>query len=142
MQGHGRTADIKREFSYEHLSDDIAAMLDFLKVKQADLIGYSMGVGVAMNVAIRHPEKVRKVVSISGVFRDDGWVQEARDAYPKMTADMFKGSPIEAEYKGLSPTPQNFGEFVPRLMSMDVKPYDFGADKLKATKSANVLHPR
>jgi pimeloyl-ACP methyl ester carboxylesterase len=135
MQGHGRTADIKRDFSYDNLADDIAALLDLLEIKKADLVGYSMGAGVAMNLAIRHPEKVRKVVSISGVFRDDGWVKEARDMYPKMTAEMFKGSEIEAEYKKLSPTPGKFGEFVPRLMSMDVKPYDFGADKLKATKA-------
>ena len=82
MQGHGRTADIDRDFSYENLADDIAAMLDHLKIKQADVLGYSMGGGVAMQVAIRHPEKVRKVVSISAVFRHDGWVKEALDVVP------------------------------------------------------------
>ena len=64
MQGHGRTADIDREFSYEHLADDVAALLDYLKIRSADLIGYSMGGGVAMQCAIRHPDKVRKVVVI------------------------------------------------------------------------------
>jgi pimeloyl-ACP methyl ester carboxylesterase len=73
MQGHGRTADIERDFSYDNLSDDVAALLDYMKISQADIVGYSMGGGVAMNLAIRHPEKVRKVVSISGVFRSDGW---------------------------------------------------------------------
>ena len=135
MQGHGRTADIKRDFSYAHLADDVAALLDFLKVKQADVIGYSMGGGVAMQLAIRHPAKVRKVVSISAVFRHDGWVKEALDAFPKMTPEMLKGSPIESDYKKLSPTPDKFGEFVRRAISMDLKPYDFGADKLGATKS-------
>jgi pimeloyl-ACP methyl ester carboxylesterase len=135
MQGHGRTVDINREFSYETLADDVAATLDFLKIKQADVIGYSMGAGVAMDLAIRHPQKVRKVVSISGVFRHDGWVKEALDAFPKMSADMLKGSPIEAEYKRLSPTPEKFAAFIPRVMAMDVKRYDFGADKLKATKA-------
>src|SRR5688500_8410349 len=67
MQGHGRTADIKRDFSYENLADDVAALLDHLKIPRADLIGYSMGGGVAMLCAIRHPKKVRKVVSISAV---------------------------------------------------------------------------
>ena len=135
MQGHGRTADIKRDFSYPHLADDVAALLGFLKVKQADVIGYSMGGGVAMELAIRHPAKVRKVVSISAVFRHDGWVKEALDAFPKMTSEMLKGSPIEADYKKLSPTPDKFDEFVRRVISMDLKPYDFGADKLGATKS-------
>ena len=72
MQGHGRTADIKRDFSYENLADDVAALLDYLKIPSADIIGYSLGGGVAMQCAIRHPEKVRKVVSISSVFRQDG----------------------------------------------------------------------
>jgi pimeloyl-ACP methyl ester carboxylesterase len=135
MQGHGRTADIDRDFSYENLADDIAAMLDYLKVKQADLLGYSMGGGVAMQVAIRHPEKVRKVVSISAVFRKNGLVQEALDAFPHLTADAFKGSPIEAEYKKLSPTPSEFPNFVKRVLAPELEPYDFGADKLTATKA-------
>lgn len=135
MQGHGRTADINRDFSYENLADDVAAMLDYLKVGKADLIGYSMGGSVAMQVAIRHPDNVRKVVSISAVFRHDGWVKEALDAYPQLTAEAFKGSPIEAEYKKLSPTPNEFPNFVKRAISMDLKPYDFGAEKLKATRA-------
>ena len=135
MQGHGRTADIQRDFSYENLADDIAAMLDYLKIKQADLLGYSMGGGVAMQVAIRHPETVRKVVSVSAVFRHDGWVKEALDAFPQLTADTFKGSPIESEYKKLSPTPNDFPNFVKRVIAMDLKPYDFGAAKLKAARA-------
>ena len=135
MQGHGRTADIKRDFSYENLADDVAALLDHLKIPSADLIGYSMGGGVAMQCAIRHPEKVHKVVSISAVFRDDGWVKEARDGLPKITAEAFKGSPIEAEYKKLSPTPNEFPDFVKHVVAMASKPYDIGADKLKATKA-------
>ena len=115
MQGHGRTADIEREFSYEALADDVAALLDHLRIPRAGLIGYSMGGGVAMQCAIRHPEKVRKVVSISAVFRHDGWVQEALDAFPKLTPEAFKGSPIETEYKKLSPTPDEF----PRILITD-----------------------
>jgi pimeloyl-ACP methyl ester carboxylesterase len=133
MQGHGRTADIDRDFSYEHLADDIAALLGYLKIKQTDVLGYSMGGGVAMQVAIRHPEKVRKVVSISAVFRHDGWVKEAVDAFPQIEPGMFQGSPIEAEYKRLSPTPDRFDTFIKRVIEMDIKPYDFGADRLKAT---------
>src|SRR6476646_10690389 len=72
MQGHGRTADIDRDITSENLADDVAALLENLKIPRADLIGYSMGGGVAMQCAIRHPDKVRKVVSISAVFRRDG----------------------------------------------------------------------
>jgi pimeloyl-ACP methyl ester carboxylesterase/predicted enzyme related to lactoylglutathione lyase len=135
MQGHGRTADIDRDFAYESLADDVAALLDHLKIPSADVLGYSMGGGVALQCAIRHPEKFRKVVSISAVFRHDGWVKEALDVFPMMSADMFKGSPIETEYKKLSPTPEKFAAFIPRVLAMDQKHYDFGADKLKATKA-------
>jgi len=135
MQGHGRTADIDREFRYENLADDIAALLDHLKIEQADVLGYSMGGGVALQVAIRHPDKVRKVVSISAVFRHDGWVKEAVEMFPQIDSAMFKGSPIEAEYKKLSPTPDRFETFFKRVIQMDIKPYDFGAEKLKATRA-------
>jgi pimeloyl-ACP methyl ester carboxylesterase len=131
MQGHGRTADIKRDFSSENLADDVAALLDHLKLPRADLIGYSMGGGVAMQYAIRHPDKVRKVVVISSMLRRDGMVNEARDAMAKLTADDFKGSPIETEYKKLSPTPDEFPNSVKRLV--DSKGHDISADKLKAT---------
>jgi pimeloyl-ACP methyl ester carboxylesterase len=137
MQGHGRTADINRDFSYENLADDIAAMLDYLEIKQADLLGYSMGGGVAMQVAIRHPEKVGKVVCISAFFRRDGMVKEALDAFPRLTADTFQGSPIEAEYKKLSPTPNEFPNFVKRVVAIQLKPYDFGAAPRGAARQAN-----
>ncbi len=133
MQGHGRTADIERDITNENLADDVAALLDHLKIPRADLIGYSMGGGVAMQCAIRHPDKVRKVVVISAAFRRDGFVKDGLDALANLTADVFKGSPIEAEYKKLSPTPDDFPKFVKRLLAMSSKGHDIGADQLKAT---------
>ena len=135
MQGHGRTADIARDITSENLADDVAALLDHLKIARADVIGYSMGGGVAMQCAIRHPDKVRKVVVISSTFRRDGAVKEAVEAIPKLTADDFKGSPIETEYKKLSPTPDEFPKFVKHLLAAESRPCDIGADKLKATKA-------
>ena len=135
LQGHGRTADIERDMTAENLADDVSALLDHLKIPKADIIGYSLGAGVAMQCAIRHPEKVRKVVSISAPFRLDGWVKEGREALPNLTAEVFKGTPVEAEYKRLSPTPDKFPEFIKHVVAMASKPYDFGADKFKATKA-------
>jgi len=135
MQGHGRTADIKRDITYENLSDDVAGLLDYLKIPNADIIGYSLGGGVAIQCAIRHPEKVRKVVSISAVIRRDGWVKEANDFWPTFTWEVFKGTPMEAEYKRLSPTPDKFPDFVNHIKATALRPYDFGADKLGATKA-------
>jgi len=133
MQGHGRTADIPRELSSEALADDVAALLRHLGLPRADLIGYSMGGGVAMQVAVRHPEQVRRVVIISSTFRRDGMVQEARDAMPKLTAEVFKGSPIEAEYRRLSPTPDQFAQFVERMVAADFRRKELTADQLRST---------
>jgi pimeloyl-ACP methyl ester carboxylesterase len=94
-----------------------------------------MGGGVAIQCAIRHPEKVRKVVSISAVIRRDGWVKEANDMWPQLTWEVFKGTPVEAEYKRLSPTPDKFPDFFNHVKAVALRPYDFGADKLKATKA-------
>ena len=135
MQGHGRTADVPRDITYENLADDVAALLEQLKIPRADLIGYSMGGAVAMQCAIRHPDKVRKAVVISSVFRRDGMVKGALEAIKNLTADDFKGTPIEIDYKKLSPTPDDFPKFVKRMVATASKGHDFGADKLKATKA-------
>ncbi len=133
MQGHGRTADIPREPSSENLADDVAALLGYLKISRADLLGYSMGGGVAMQVAVRHPDRVRKVVVISSPFRRDGMVQEGSDAIQQITAELFKGTSIESEYKRLSPTPDQFPRFVERMVAADAKGKDLTAAELQAT---------
>ncbi|HKP68415.1 MAG TPA: alpha/beta hydrolase [Pyrinomonadaceae bacterium] len=134
MQGHGRTADIDRDLTYENLSDDVAALLDYLKIERADVAGYSLGGVVAMQTAIRHPDKVRKVVSISAWIRRDGWVKEANDFWPNFTWEMMKGSPAEVGYKKLSPTPDGFPKFFEHIKAAAMRPYDV-VDKFKATKA-------
>ena len=131
MQGHGRTGDINRDMTYENLSDDVAELLDYLKIPNADIVGYSLGGGVAMMCAIRHPEKVRKVVSISAVMRRDGWVKEGLDALSNLTPELFKGSPLEIEYKKLSPTPDKFGDLVDHIKAIASTPFDFGAGDMR-----------
>lgn len=133
MQGHGRTADIPRELDSENHADDVAALLKYLKVSRADLIGYSMGGDVAMQVAVRHPDQVRRVVVISSTFRRDGMTQEGLDAMATLTAEAFKGSPLEAEYQRLSPTPDRFSHFVERMVAAFSKGNDLSADQLRST---------
>jgi pimeloyl-ACP methyl ester carboxylesterase len=135
MQGHGRTADIKRDITYENLADDVAALLDYLKIPSADIVGYSLGAGTAMQCAIRHPEKVRKVVSISHPIRRDGWVKQANDFWPKWTLEMMKGTPAETEREKLNPVPNSFPDFFNHIKAAALRPWDFGADKFKATQA-------
>src|SRR5262245_8930235 len=134
MQGHGRTADIKRDMTYENLSDDVAGLLEYLKIERVDVVGYSLGGVVALQTAIRHPEKVRKVVSISAWYASDGWVKEARDFWPNFTWEMMKGTPAEVGYKKLNPNPNGFPDFFNHLKATAMRPFDFGAE-LKATKA-------
>jgi pimeloyl-ACP methyl ester carboxylesterase len=135
MQGHGRTADIKRDITYENLADDVAGLLDYLKIERADIVGYSLGGGAAMQCAVRHPEKVRKVVVISAPMRRDGWVKEANDAWLNFTWEVLKGTPAETEWKKLNPNPDGFPDFFNHIKAAALRRYGFGADKLKATKA-------
>ncbi len=128
MQGHGRTRDIPREFSYEAMADDVSGLLKHLKVDSADILGYSMGGGVAFQLAVRHPEQVRRMMVLSGTYAHDGWWPDVEASYTGINAEMFKGTPIQKQYDSLGNDPAHFAEFVKKVMSIDLKPYDWTAD--------------
>jgi pimeloyl-ACP methyl ester carboxylesterase len=133
MQAHGRTADIPRDLSSDNLADDVAALLKHLKIARADVLGYSMGGSVAMQMAVRHPAQVRRVVVVSSTFHPDGMVEGALDLIRTITAEAFKGSPLEAEYQRLSPTPDQFATFVARVVASASRESTLSADLLGAT---------
>ena len=125
MQGHGRTRDVARELSYEGMADDVSGLLGHLEIESADVLGYSMGASIAFQLAIRHPERVRRLVILSGTYAHDGWWPEVEALYPKMNAEMFKGTPIEKEYGRYGNDPAKFPEFIKKVISIDLKPYDW-----------------
>ncbi|THU34937.1 alpha/beta hydrolase [Niastella caeni] len=125
MQGHGRTRDITRELSYEGMADDVSGLLKHLKTDSADILGYSMGGGVAFQFAVRHPEQVRRLVILSGTYAHDGWWPEIEASFATFTPDMFKGTPIQKQYDSLGNDPAHFAEFVKKVISIDLKPYDW-----------------
>lgn len=131
MQGHGRTKDISREISYEGMADDVSGLLKHLQIDSADILGYSMGGGIAFQVAVRHPEQVRRLVVFSGAYAHDGWWPDVEASFATITPDMFKGTPIEKQYDSLGNDPAHFPEFVKKVISIDLKPYDWS----KAVKS-------
>jgi pimeloyl-ACP methyl ester carboxylesterase len=96
LQAHGRTADIDRPLSFELMADDIAALIEYLGLMQADLMGYSLGGGVALQTTIRHPELVRKLVVVSAPFERDG-------LYPEVLATMDQMGPSTADFMPHSP---------------------------------------
>lgn len=131
MQGHGRTRDISREFSYEGMADDVSGLLNHLKIDSADIVGYSMGGGVAFQVAVRHPEQVRRLVVLSGTYAHDGWWPDVEASFATFTPDMFKGTSIEKQYDSLGNDPGHFPEFVKKVIKIDLKPYDWSRDVKK-----------
>ena len=131
MQAHGRTKDIARELSYEGMADDVSGLLKHLKVDSADVVGYSMGGGVAFQFAVRHPEQLRRLVILSGTYTHDGWWPDVEAMYSTFTADMFKGSPIQKQYDSLGNDPAKFEEYVKKVISIDLKPYDWSKDVRK-----------
>ncbi|WP_346320920.1 alpha/beta hydrolase [Chitinophaga sp. YIM B06452] len=128
MQGHGRTRDIAREISYEGMADDVSGLLKHLKTDSADILGYSMGGGIAFQLAVRHPEQVRRLVVLSGTYKHDGWWPDVEAMYPSINADMFKGTPIQKQYDSLGNDPAHFPEFVKKVISIDLKPYDWSKE--------------
>ena len=128
MQGHGRTRDIPRAFSYEGMADDVAGLLTHLKIDRADILGYSMGGGVAFQFAVRHPNRLRRLVILSGTYAHDGWWPDVEASFATFTADMFKGSSIKKQYDSLGNDPDHFPEFVKKVISIDLKPYDWSDD--------------
>ncbi|MDP3739577.1 MAG: alpha/beta hydrolase [Hyphomonadaceae bacterium] len=138
-QGHARTADIDRPITYEALADDVAALMDHLGVQSADVVGYSMGASTALMLAMRHPEKVKRMVAASGTYKTAGMYPEVVAMFPTITPEMFAGSPMETEYKKLSPTPDKFPEFVAKLTRLDTTPQDWPAKDIAGIKSPTLI---
>lgn len=128
MQGHGRTRDIDRKISYEAMADDVSGLLKHLKIDRADILGYSMGGGIAFQLAVRHPEQVRRLIVLSGSYAHDGWWPDVETSFSTINAEVFKGSPIEKQYDSLGNDPKHFPEFVKKVISIDLEPYDWSRD--------------
>ena len=135
LQGHGHTADIERPLRYEWLADDIAALIRHLGLAQADIFGYSLGGGVALQTAIRHPEVVRKLALASTAFKRDGWYPEDLAAMSALSAGAFAGTPIHDAYLRTSPMPEAWPTVVAKVRQMVTSDYDWtaGVAALKTT---------
>ena len=139
MQAHGRTADIDRPITYEQMADDTAALSRRLGLEQADVVGYSMGGGTALQLAIRHPDLVRRLVVASAGFRYDGMPAEALAMFPSITPELFAGSPIEAEYLRLAPNPGDFPKLVDKLKTLDTTDFAWPEDDIRGIAAPTLI---
>jgi len=131
LQGHGRTADIDRPIRYEAMGDDIFAVLKYLGIEKADILGYSLGAGVALRIAIQHPEVVRRLVSISAVFGRDGWYPEILAQMNQLGAAMaeqMKPSPIYKAYARNAPRPADWPVVISKVGDLLRQEYDWSKD--------------
>ncbi|HEV8398711.1 MAG TPA: alpha/beta hydrolase [Gemmatimonadales bacterium] len=122
LQGHGRTTDIDRPITYPNLADDVAAFMDAVGLKKADVFGYSMGAVAGLQLAIRHPDKVNRLVMASGGYDANGWQPEFKAFIPQMTVEMFVAMPFAQEYRKLAPNPDGFPALVAKLIAIEKEP--------------------
>lgn len=134
LQGHGRTTDIDRPITYPNLADDVAAFMDAVDVEKADIFGYSMGAAAALQLAIRHPEKVNKLAAASVAYDAEGWQPEFKAFIPQMSVEMFVGMPFAEEYRKLAANPDGFPALVKKLIALEHEPMAWEAD-VKALKT-------
>jgi pimeloyl-ACP methyl ester carboxylesterase len=134
FQGHGRTTDIDRPITYPNLADDVAKFMDVVGLERADVFGYSMGSAAGLQLAIRHPEKVGKLVAASVSYDYSGMQPAMRDFIPQMAPEMFVGTPMEDEWKKLAPNPDGFRSLVEKLIALEHEPMAWEED-VKSLKS-------
>jgi pimeloyl-ACP methyl ester carboxylesterase len=119
QQAHGHTEDIDRPLSYEQMADDTARLLRQLNLESADILGYSMGGTIAIELAIRHPQLVRKLVVISAPYDRGGWYPEVYATIEQITPEVFAGSGLPEAYKEVAPKPEGWATLVEKVKKVD-----------------------
>ncbi len=139
LQGHGHTADIERALRFEVMADDIAALIRHLGLDQADIFGFSLGGGVGLQTAIRHPEVVRKLALASTAFKRDGWYPEVLAGMASISVETFAGTPIHETYLKTSPRPEAWPTFVAKMRHLLSEDYDWAEDVAALTTPTLIL---
>jgi len=140
LQGHGHTNDLDRPLTYEQMAEDTAALLNQLKIKNADFFGYSMGGTVALAVAIRHPELVRKLMiygSCAGRMKDT-YDPETYKQFLSLSTD-FAPPVLKEPYDRMAPDPKKWPVLVTKIKGLERNFNGFSAAELKAIKAQTLI---
>ena len=138
LQAHGRTADIDRPISPELMAEDIAALIKHLKLERPDVMGYSLGGGVAFFVALRHPELVGKLVLVSTPIRRNAFYPDILGQQGEVTAEAaeaMKQTPMYQLYASIAPRPEDWPRLLAKMGESMKNDYDFTKEfgKVRAT---------
>jgi pimeloyl-ACP methyl ester carboxylesterase len=139
QQGHGRTADVERPLHYEQLGDDAAAFLRWLGVARTDVFGFSMGSAAGWQLAIRHPELVRKLVGAISYKKDGIYAQVLAGLNTTFSPDAFAGTPIEAEYRTIAPHPDAFPTLVLKVQDLTRSAADWSVEMIQAIAAPTLI---
>jgi pimeloyl-ACP methyl ester carboxylesterase len=143
LHGHGRTALGDRPISAIDMGDDMAVVLDQLGHQQVDVLGYSLGGGVALRLAVQHPEKVRRLVIASAPFAQDGFHPEMLPQQAQVGAAMaefMKDTPMYQSYVAIAPNPDDFPRLLDRIGEYMRQPYNWADDVKKLTMPVMLVY--
>jgi len=139
QQGHGRTPDTSRAMSYEQFADDAAALLGALNVERADVMGYSQGGGVALQLALRHPTLVDKLVSLSATYRKDGWYPSVLDGIEGLSAKAFAGTPVETAFKEHTPDATAFDAYLQKMKVLNIDDQNISDEQMRSISAKTMV---
>jgi pimeloyl-ACP methyl ester carboxylesterase len=139
QQGHGRTPDTSRKMSYEQFADDAAMLLRSLKVERADLMGYSQGGSVALQLALRHPTLVDKVVSLSATYRKDGWYPSVFEGIEGLSAVAFAGTPVEKAFKEHTPDATAFDAYLEKMKVLSIEDQNISDTQMRSISAKTMV---
>src|SRR5438105_1212344 len=128
LQGHGRTADIDRPIDVRLMADDVAALIDHLGLDRPDLVGYSLGGGVALHTAAKYPAKVSRLVAASANIRPAAIYPEMRAQQGQVSAaaaEFMKDTPMYQLYQRVAPRPEDFPRLLDKIGESMAKDFDF-----------------
>jgi pimeloyl-ACP methyl ester carboxylesterase len=128
LQGHGRTADIDRPIDVRLMAGDIAALIDHLGLERPDIVGYSLGGGVALHTAAKYPAKVRRLVAASANIRPDAIYPEMRAQQAQVSAaaaDFMKDTPMYQLYQRVAPRPEDFPRLLDKIGQSMARDFDY-----------------
>jgi pimeloyl-ACP methyl ester carboxylesterase len=139
QQGHGRTPDTTRGMSYEQFADDAAALLRALQVERAAVMGYSQGGGVALQLAIRHPSLVDKLVSMSATYRKDGWYPSVFEAIGGLGAEAFAGTPVEKAFLEHTPDAAAFDAYLEKMKALNINDQNITDEQMRSISAKTMV---